>query len=264
MRGATLDPRYVCILDTFDAFRSFDRSKLAHIKSCLEQLTNSRGGFAVGLPYLAAVYNREYLFGTHAAEERHTEIDLALQVAQRGVEFSPTSARAYQSLLVALFNHKDVNEAFEAGKRALALNPYDPNLYCEYGGRLILNGDIDRGLAIMQKGYTNELARPAMYHYYMFLGHYFKGDLVEARQHADQLPETYAFRYFAQILLAIANKNHGLARDNFDRLSRMQPRFAKNPRAWLSMFFTDQSLVDRIMTDFLNENLIANVKVKHT
>lgn len=256
--GTALDPRYVCILDTFDAFRSFENSKLAKARGCLEALTGPGDNFAAGLPYLAAVYNRMYLFGDDVAAGNQATIDLALDTARRGAELSPSSARAYQSLLVALFNHKDVKEAFEAGRRAFDLNPYDPSILWEYGGRLILNGDIDHGLAIMRKGYRNGTTLPAMYHYFMFLGHYFKGNFSEASEHADQLPETYAFRYLAQTLIAVAYKNNILARKNYDHLSRMQPRFAKDPRAWLTRFFTDQSLVDRIVSALSDAELVTS------
>ncbi len=125
-----------------------------------------------------------------------------------------------------------------------------------------MNGDIDHGLAIMQKGYANEPVHPAMYHYFMFLAYYFKGNLVEARHHADQLPATYPLRYFAQTLMAIANKNGALARESYDHLSHLQPRFAKDPRGWLTMFFTDQTLIDRIMTEFTNAKLVTGTGKK--
>ena len=126
-----------------------------------------------------------------------------------------------------------------------------------------MNGDIDHGLSIMQKGCTNEPARPTVYHYFMFLGYYFKGNLVEAKHHADQLPATYPLRYFAMTLMAIANKNGALAHESYDHLSQVQPRFAKDPRGWLTMFFTDRTLIDRIMTEFTNAKLVTGADKKH-
>lgn len=252
--GAIFDPRYACLLETFNAFRTFDKSQLANAKECLVRITSSNDEFAVGLPYLATVYNREFLFGNDGAAGRAKIMDLALKAARSGVELHPSNARAYQALFAILFNRKDVKAAFEAGARALELNPFDPNISMEFGGRLILNGNIDRGLEMTLKSFEQRPVNPAWYHYFVFLGDFIKGNLVEAKSNSDQLPADCVFRYFSQGLMAIADKNYNLASEKLDHLAKIQPRFAKNPHAWLTMFFTDQSMVDRLV------NILSNFK----
>ncbi len=250
------DPRYRCILETFDAFRSFDEA--GHIKSrdCLERLTSSDPKFAFGFPYLAAIYNREYLFGFGARAGDMPPMDRALTVARRGVELAPSSARAYQSLFVVLFNRKDIAAAFIAGDHAMALNPYDPNIVSEYGGRLILNGEIDRGLSMMRRAVAEGPVRPSWHHYFMFLGNYFNRNLEDAAFHAEQLPDSYPLGFLARALTASVAEDAVRARLNYNRLVDVQPEFGKNARHWLEKFFPNAALVDRIISDLSAAGLI--------
>ena len=52
-------------------------------------------------------------------------------------------------LFVVLFARRDVTAAFAAGDKAIALNKFDMRSVGTYGARLIANGDVDRGLALL-------------------------------------------------------------------------------------------------------------------
>ena len=257
-QGVRQDPRYVCILKTFDAFRSFNAAQHIKARNCLERLTADDATFPTGLPYLAALYNREYLFGLGARPGTTPPLDRGLSVARRGVELAPSSARAFRSLFVILFNRKDIAAAFAAGDRAIALNPYDPTIVSEYGGRLVLNGEIERGLDMMRRAATEGPVRPSWHHYFMFLGSYFAGNLADATFHAEQLPKTYPLAFLARLLATAAAKDTIGARANYEKLSEMQPEFRKNPRVWLEKFFTSEGLVDKIISEFAAAGLVKN------
>ena len=181
-----------------------------------------------------------------------------MTVARRGVELQPSSALAYRALFVVLFNRKDVAAAFSAGDHALALNPYDPAIISEYGGRLILDGQVARGLQMMQRAAAKGPARPSWHHYFMFLGDYFSNNFSEAAFHADQLPSAYPFKFLAQALIASTRGDLDRAQTNYQHLVEMQPEFGNNARRWLEKFFTSKSLVDQIILDFVRAGLIKS------
>ena len=50
-----------------------------------------------------------------------------------------------------LYNRRDLPSAFAAAEKSLTLNKYDMLALGEYGGRLILAGNVEKGMALMQR-----------------------------------------------------------------------------------------------------------------
>ena len=50
----------------------------------------------------------------------------------------------------------------------------------EYGGRLILSGDVERGMRMLREAGADGAVRPSWHHIYLFLGSYMRGDMTEA------------------------------------------------------------------------------------
>ena len=115
--AGTGDPRYRCILDAAESFRSFDTPQHLRARTCLERLTLLDPSFALGFTYLAALYVREYLYGLDAHAANMPPLERALRAARRGVELNPESARAYEMLFFTLFARRDLAAAFAAGEQ---------------------------------------------------------------------------------------------------------------------------------------------------
>ena len=184
LAGGMRDPRYRCILEASELFRSFDAAQHARARSCLEALTARDPGYAMGFAYLASVYTREFQYGLGAASSDPQLLDRALQAARQGVELSPESARAYQMLFTVLFARREIAAAFAAGDKAIALNSLDMTILSDYGGRLILTGEVRRGLDLLNRAADEGAVRPSWYQFYLFLGAYLAGDSENAMRHA--------------------------------------------------------------------------------
>jgi hypothetical protein len=244
------DPRARCIVEASESFRSFDPAQHARARACLELLTARDPSFALGFAYLASVYTREYQYGLGATEIDATLLDRALRAARQGVELSPESARAYQMLFTVLFARRDMVAAFAAGDRAIALNPYDMTILSDYGGRLIMTGDTDRGMDAVSRAAEDGAVRPSWYHFYLFLGSYLKNDMVTASRHASLITtETYPLGLLAGALSAIADGNGELARKTYGRLVALRPRWREHPREELARHFPTPALVERLAGD---------------
>ena len=140
------DPRYRCILEAGNSYRTYDQAGHQRARACLEHLTRLDPGFAVGFEALAVIYNRDYLLGSGVPADEQVKLDLALRAAQRAVQLNPASARAYQALMIVLYSRRDTAGAFAAGDKALELNKYDNLILGGYGGRLIMAGNVERGM----------------------------------------------------------------------------------------------------------------------
>jgi hypothetical protein len=250
------DPRARCIVEASESFRSFDPVQHARARGCLEQLTARDPGFALGFAYLASVYIREYQYGLGATAIDATLLDRALRAARQGVELSPESARAYQMLFTVLFARRDIGGAFAAGDRAMALNPYDMTILSDYGGRLIMTGETDRGMDMVSRAAEDGAVRPSWYNFYLFLGSYLKNDMATASHHAGLIAsETYPLGLLAGALSATADGNGELARKTFDRLVALRPAWRERPREELERLFPGPAVVDRLAGDLARAGL---------
>lgn len=72
----------------------------------------------------------------------------ALRLASHAVSLAPLSDRAYSALMVAQFYGGRTDAALQAGNRALALNPHNPDVAARLGMVLFLSGYWDAAIAL--------------------------------------------------------------------------------------------------------------------
>ncbi len=243
------DPRYRCILETADAIRSFDPVTYERGRECLERLTVSDPGFAVGFAFLALIYNRD--FAQEYGERRRDPqaLDKALKAAQRAIELQPEDSRAYLALFVVRYSRREFAAAFAAAERTMALNKYDTLALGEYGGRLILTGQVDKGLQLMQRAGESGGLRPNWHYFYLFLGYHLSGYDQLAAQSANQIvADNYPLGLAAKAI-AVASGDQDRKRQEIDRLVALAPAWHADPRAELARSIADSAIVDRLVRE---------------
>jgi TolB-like protein/tetratricopeptide (TPR) repeat protein len=256
--SAAGDPRYRCVLEAADSFRSADPVAHDRARSCLEHLTSIDPSFAVGFEFLAAVYYREYALDYGARAGDPPALDRALRAARHAIELAPESARAYQMLFVVQFARREIAAAFADGDRAMALNRYDMLTVAEYGGRLIMVGEVARGMAMLRRAGESGGVRPSWHHFYLFLGSYLGGDMKEAAFQADQITaDDYPLGLVAKTITAGAAGNGEQARQAINRLIEVQPAWRDNARRLLEKSIYKPEIVERLLRDLAAAGLPA-------
>ncbi len=244
------DPRYRAIVEASESFRSFDPEQHKHARAELERLTASDPSFTIGFAYLAAIYFREYQYANSADGGDPAMLDCALEVARRAIELKPESARAYQILFGVLFARHEVAAAFAAGDKAIGLNPYDTTVLSDYGGRLVMTGEIKRGMEMLWWANEFGTVRPSWQHFYMFLGSYLSGDLFNTVYEATQITAAdYPFGLVARALAANMVGDHERAAIEIKKLTSLGPDWSVNLRAQLDKFFPVSALAERLARD---------------
>jgi tetratricopeptide (TPR) repeat protein len=244
------DPRYRCVLEAAESLRSLDPAAHDRARSCLEALTTADPSFVVGFEFLAIIYYREDAMGYPARAGDPAALDRALRAARHAIELAPASARAYQNLFVVQYARHEVAAAFAAGDRAIALNPYDMLTLAEYGGRLVMTGEVERGLQMLRRAGGNGVVLPNWHHYYQFLGDYLSGNLKEAAFQAEQITaDDYPLGLVARAIAASRTGDAVQARRALDRLIEVQPAWRTDARALLEKSIYDPRSVDRLMRD---------------
>jgi TolB-like protein len=244
------DPRYRCVLEAAESFRSFDSAQHSRARTGLERLTVVDPSFGVGFTYLAALYVREYLYGLDQHDADLPPLERALRAARRGVELDPESARAYEMLFLTLFVRRDLPAAFAAGDKALERNKYDMRAFGSYGQRLIAIGEIDKGMDMLMRAGDETGVRPAVDQFFLFLGNYLRGDEAAAAFHAGQLTsDTFQLGLLARALTVAAAGERAGTGAALDRLFALNPEWRDNPRGQLEKFFPAAAIVDRLAAD---------------
>jgi Tfp pilus assembly protein PilF len=250
------DPRYRCILEAADAIRTLNTAEHERAKACIDQLTTADPSFALGYTFLAILYGRDYLFGAPQRADAEPVLDRALRAARRAIELNPASSRNWTVLMVVLFHRHEVPEAFAAGEKALMLNKYDSLAPAEYGGRLIMVGETERGLAMMRRAIGANVVRPSWQHFYLFMGAYLSGDMKEAGYQAGQITEpNYALGHLARALVASATGDAERARQAIERLVALQAGWRSSPRLELVKLSPNPLIVDRLAKDLAKAGL---------
>ena len=252
LAGTLHDPRYGCLVEVIESFRSFDTAQQSRGRDCLDRLTRRDPSFALGFSYQAALDLREYQYGRGAggAPGDGSPLERGLVTARRGVELAPESSRAYEMLFIILFARRDLAAALDAGNKSIALNRYDMRSLGAYGSRLIASGDIDSGMAKLRQAGEDATVRPPFEEFFLFLGEYLRNDMPSATFHASQLTgDAFQLGLIARALAAAANGDRDAARRALDRLVALNPGWRDDLRGTLGRFFYAPAVIDRLAAD---------------
>jgi tetratricopeptide (TPR) repeat protein len=222
------------------------------VRAALERLTRLDPNFSAGFSVLAALYGREYITGFGARPGDTPPLERALKAARRGIELKPQNARGYHILFAILFFRGEKEAAIAAAEKATALNPYDVLIQIEFGGRLIYAGEVARGMTILRDAVGFGAILPSWSHFALFVGHYVREEMDEARSQASQLTsETYVYGQLARAL--IARLDGDLA--EFERaraaILALQPTWASDPRKEIGKLIIAPTIADRLAKDFV-------------
>ena len=243
------DPRYRCVLEAADAIRTADRQMHEQGRACLEHLTAADPSFAVGFIFLAMLYNREFQLDYESRAGDVPALDRALRTARHAIALHPEDSRGYLALMVIQFNRRDIAAGVAAGDKTIVLNKYDMLALGEYGGRLVLAGDVERGMKMLREAGAHGAVRPAWHHIYMSIGSYVSGDLKQAERSANDITQDdVALGQVARALAAKAVGDREACRKALERLRSLGAGWRSDPRAELARLILDSSIVDKLAT----------------
>ncbi len=133
---------------------------------------------------LASLHGQMYTFDTPGCEN---PLDTALEYARRGLFLEPGSQLARMILAYASYLAEDSESFREESEIALALNPNSPYTVGAIGYFHAMQGDFDRGLALLDRAIAVCPCHPRWFHsgYVLrrILEHDYEGALTETTKH---------------------------------------------------------------------------------
>jgi adenylate cyclase len=245
-----LTDTYRCILDANEYLRGFNPSEYRPVSDCLQQASERTPPSVTAFADLAFVFLRNYRFGIATAPGDPAMLDNAYAMAARAVDIRPDSAFAQYALSAALLAKGDVARAKIASEKSYALNPDDGAVAFGRATVLILTGEVDAGLALLNKASVKSPNSWVGYHLLMALGSYLKGDLKTARAESREVANPlYPPGLMLDALIAARAGDRAHAQQDIAMLYQFYPAWRQDFRASVGRYLPEP-MAGRIAADF--------------
>lgn len=202
---------YDCVLRARPYTVTLSAEMHADARDLLETAVRRDPSNADAHALLANVYLAEHRFGSNP---RPDPIGRALAMAEKAVHLDPQNAYARCWLAIVHFFQRD-NDKFEAeARRALALNPNDPEILADIGHFLAFMGEFERGLELSLKARELNPLHPGWYHFSTLRFHYDLGNYAEVLADIRKIamPEFYWSHLFAAAALGQLDRREDAAK----------------------------------------------------
>lgn len=140
---------YACALSYYGYRADLNKQSHATVQACLKEVVTRYPSYATAWALLSLTYLDELRFRYRLDPALPVPIDRAVQAADRAVMLDPGNVRALQAKMLASYFKGDVQTALSIGEKAYRLNANDTELAGEYGFRLALSGEWQRGCGLM-------------------------------------------------------------------------------------------------------------------
>jgi len=254
---------YECIL-RFYAYRS-ELSPEAHanVRGCLEAAVARYPGYSSAWAMLSIIYLDEERFKFNPRGGSEPPMQRALRAAQRSTQLDASNTRGLQALMMALFFNRELTEAMRVGEQALATNPNDTELMGEFGTRMAMGGQWQRGATLLDKAIDLNPGAGGYYHGTRALAAFMLNDSPTAvREIAKADMQKFPlFHVVAAVIYAEAGMMDK-ARNEAEIFTRMRPDFLPNIKAELAMRNFQPGDRDRLMAALRKAGLALTEDVK--
>lgn len=239
---------YQCILSAYEYRRTFDVNLHGPTVDCLEAAVRRDPDYAEAWAMLAWLKLDAVRFGLGPKSEVERLRAEARAASMRAVTLDPKSVRALQVLAVVRFYDGDyeASEAFQ--RRALALNPHDPETLAQLGWRLAVRGGFEEGLGYLQRAVDRSVNPPGWYFHLIAIHDFMQGRYAAALAAAERSARNDSEVGLSLVAMsAAALGDEAAARRSLERLAAVAPGFYADPEAVYRSHQATDGIVEALM-----------------
>ncbi len=237
-----------CIYRAIDFRRTMAREEHLAARTCLQALLEADPTFYPAWAQLSFLSLFEYNLDFNPLPE--PPLERALSEALTAVRLAPSSARAQQVMMTALFARGATDESLKAGRQAMVRNPYDSDVLATLGARYIQLNRPAEGMPLIERAIEISAGRPPSYDFFALLGAHLLGARQVSRGHGEFLATgTHPYALLGRALSA-AHKGKADEKDEaLAGLRQHHPHFGADPVIWLSRRGFSPPVIDCILSD---------------
>ncbi len=166
-----------------DYWRTFDRDEFEPVRLALERTIERDPYYAEAFACLSQLYSNSVRFGYLGTATHLDPIGRAIALAQRAVQLSPASGRAYLALAIAYWFNGQVDGAIDALETSRTLNPNDMEVLAELGMRHAARANWQTGIPMIEEAYRRSPSLTCSHRIGLAMWHFMHG------RHEDTLSE---------------------------------------------------------------------------
>jgi len=146
------------------------------------------------------------------------------------------------------FYRGEFAEAEAAQRRAVALNPNNPEALAQLGWRMAFVDDWDQGMALVRQAIQRSRAEQGWYYLWLAIDDYRRGDYRSGLADLSRLGGTFFFVGPALVAMCQAQLgNQEEARAALQEALALDPTFAEDPRGAFRLHRAPEDLIDKFM-----------------
>lgn len=240
---------YDCVLQAYAYRRTFDREDYWSARGCLEQAIRDDPRYPLAWAMLAFAHLDEYRwYGWGPLYRQPTALDQALVAAQRAKDLDPDDVMTLTAYAAVQFYRGAFGEAEAAQRRAVALNPNNPEPVVQLGWRLAFAGHWNQGIQLVRRAVERSQAGGGWYHLFLAMDNYRRGDYQSGLAELKRLGGTFFFVGPALIAMCEAQLGHQAeAHAALQEAIALDPTFAQDPRGAFRLHRAPEDLIDQFI-----------------
>jgi adenylate cyclase len=192
--------------------------------------------------------------------EMEVPLEKAMHCAQKGVTLAPENQFALDALALVHFHRGDKELFLKQVEQTIALNPNSPYFIGVAGWHMMLLGEWESGLALMEKGMKLNPYHPSWFHLATYMNHY------RLEEYENALTEALKFNcpdlFWDPLMRAAALGRMGReqeAKTAVGELIRLEPDFAVRGRTLIRHYVKVDGLADTLI-EVLRQAGLADIE----
>jgi TolB-like protein len=248
---------YDCVSQAYAYRRTFSRDLYQSSLGCLEEAVLRRPSRPDVWATLAFAHLDEYRWYGFGPRYRQPEaLDQALAAAERAKELDRDSYLTLSAYAAVQFYRGELDTAETVQRRAVMLNPNNPELLAQLGWRIAFTRDWDAGIAMVRQAIERSGATDGWYFVILAFDDYRRGDCEATLADLARMGGT--FFVISPSLVAMCQAelgDHEAARQALKEALALDPTFAKDPRGAYRLHRVPESLIDQFMAGLVKAGL---------
>lgn len=237
-----------CIYQAIDVRRTMRPEDHLAARKCIQELAEQDPAFYPAWTQLTFLSLAEYTAGLNP--QAGSPLERALAAALTAVRLAPSSARAQQAMMDALFARGATEEAIRAGREALVRNPYDADIMAGLGARYIQLNRPAEGLPLVERAIELSAGRPPAYDFFALLGAHLLGAQSLSQGHSAFLAAGDSpYALLGRAIQASRTGSETGKAEAVAALRKSSALFETDPRLWLMRKGFGTEVIERILAD---------------
>lgn len=226
-------PAYNCLLQAYEYRRSANTREFEPVKACLLDAVEREPKYAEAWALLAWFQFDQGRFRLGKRDDWSSAIEKALISASKSLALEPENVQATKVLGAIQYYRGKFSESWRLLRKALAINPNDPNTLFQLGWRLALRGHLEEGIPLVEEAIARSVRPRSGYYRMLAVNHLLNGEFEEMLLTAELSNSPNNGKSLA--LLAIAHSksnNRTAAQQALAQMELVDPHFARDPEAY--------------------------------